>query len=121
MEGFQQRLRVLSPQNDAQRALQARALELSEAVTQARWLGIEHQDNSIPMPFMVVLVFWLAAMFASFGLFTPRHATAMVVIFLGAVSLSAAIFLIEELNSPLQGFVTISRAPLDLALGFLGR
>ena len=48
MEGFQQRLRVLSPQNDAQRALQARALELSEAVTQARWSGIEHEDNSIP-------------------------------------------------------------------------
>ena len=121
MEGLQQRLRALSPQNDAQRALQARALELSDAVTQARWLGIEGEENSIPMPFMVVLVFWLAAMFASFGLFTPRHATAIVVLFLGAVSLSAAIFLIEELNSPLQGFVTISRAPMDLALGFLGR
>jgi hypothetical protein len=121
MEGFQQRLRALSPQGDTQRALQSRALELSDAVTQARWLGIAHEENSIPTPFLVVLVLWLAAMFASFGLFAPRHATAMVVLFLGAVSLSAAIFLIEELNRPLDGFVTISRAPMDRALGFLGR
>ena len=68
-----------------------------------------------------IAILWLVVLFASFGLFTPRHATAIVVLFLGAVSLSAAIFLIEELNSPLQGFVTISRAPMDLALGFLGR
>ena len=121
MEGFQQRLRALSPQNDTQRALQSRALELTDAVTQARWLGIAHEENSIPTPFMVVLVFWLAVMFASFGLFAPRNAIAIAVLFLGAVSLSAAIFLIEELNNPLEGFIAISRAPMDRALGFLGR
>ena len=121
MEGFQQRLRALSPQNDTQRALQSRALELSDAVTQARWLGIAHEENSIPTPFMVVLVFWLAVMFTSFGLFAPRNAIAITVLFLGAVSLAGAIFLIEELNNPLEGIITISRAPMDRALGFLGR
>jgi hypothetical protein len=96
-------------------------LELTDAVTQARWLGIAHEENSIPTPFMVVLVFWLAVMFASFGLFAPRNAITIAVLFLGAVSLSAAIFLIEELNNPLEGLITISRAPMDRALGFLGR
>ena len=121
MEGFQQRLRALPPQNDAQRSLQSRALELSDAVTQARWLGIAHEENAIPTPFLVVLVFWLAVMFASFGLFAPRNAIAIAVLFLGAVSLSAAISLIEELNDPLEGFITISRAPMERALGFLGQ
>jgi len=121
MEGFQQRLRALSPQNDTQRALQSRALELSDAVTQARWLAIEREENSIPTPFLVVLVFWLAVMFTSFGLFAPRNAIAVTVLFLGAVSLSAAIFLIEEMNDPLEGFIAISRAPLDRAIGYLGR
>jgi len=121
MEGLQQRLRALSPQNDTQRALQSRALELTDAVTQARWLGIAHEDNSIPTPFMVVLVFWLAVMFTSFGLFAPRNALAITVLFLGAVSLAGAIFLIEELNNPLEGVISISRAPMDRALGFLGR
>ena len=121
MEGFQQRLRALPPQNDAQRSLQSRALELSDAVTQARWLGIAHEENAIPTPFLVVLVFWLAVMFASFGLFAPRNAIAIAVLFLGAVSLSAAISLIEELNDPLEGFITISSAPMERALGFLGQ
>jgi len=121
MEGFQQQLRGLSPQNDAQRSLQARALDLSDAVAQARWLGIEHEENAIPTPFLVVLVFWLALMFASFGLFAPRNAVAITVLFLGAGSLAAAIFLIEELNDPLQGYIAISRVPMERALGLLGQ
>jgi len=121
IEGFQHRLRALTPQNDTQRSLLSRALDLSEAVAQARWMGIEHEDNTIPASFLVVLVFWLAAMFTGFGLFAPRNAIAIVVLFLGAVSLSAAIFLVEELNHPLGGFITISKVPLETALGFLGQ
>jgi hypothetical protein len=121
MEGFQQQLRGLSPQNDAQRSLQARALDLSDAVAQARWLGIAHEENAIPTPFLVVLVFWLALMFASFGLFAPRNAVAITVLFLGAGSLAASIFLIEELNDPLQGYIAISGVPMERALGLLGQ
>jgi hypothetical protein len=121
IEGFQQKLRALAPQNDAQRSLQSRALDLSDAVAQARWVGIEHEDNTIPVSFLVVLVFWLAAMFAGFGLFAPRNTIAVTVLFLGALSLSAAIFLIEELNNPLEGFITVLRAPLDTALAQLGQ
>jgi hypothetical protein len=68
-----------------------------------------------------VLVFWLAAMFAGFGLFAPRNAIAIFVLFLGAVSLSAAIFLVEELNNPLEGLITISKVPMETALGYLGQ
>jgi len=121
IEGFQQRIRALSPQNDAQRSLQAQALDLSNAVAQERWLGIEHEENNIPAPFLVVLVFWLAAMFASFGLFAPRNGIAIAVLLLGALSLSGAIFLIEALNEPLGSFITVSRAPMDTALAHLGQ
>ena len=68
-----------------------------------------------------MLVFWLAVMFTSFGLFAPRNAIAIAVLFLGALSLSAAIFLIEELNDPLEGIIAISRAPMDRALGYIGK
>jgi hypothetical protein len=121
IEGLQQMVRALPAQNDTQRALQSRAIDLAESVAQARWLGIEHEDNTIPTQFLVVLVFWLAAMFTGFGLFAPRNAIAIAVLFLGAMSLSAAIFLIEELNSPLEGFITISKAPMERALGYLGK
>ena len=121
VEGFVQRLRALSPQTDAQRALQSRALEIIDSIAQARWMEIEEQENNIPTPFLVVLILWLAAMFASFGLFAPRNAIALAVLFLGALSLSGAIFLIEELNDPLGGIITISRAPMDRALGYIGK
>jgi hypothetical protein len=121
MEGLQQRLRALSPQDEAQRSFKSRALELSDAVAQTRWVMIEHEENTIPTPFLIVLILWLAAMFTSFGLFARRNAVAVAVMFVGALSLSASIFLIEELNNPLKGSMTISRAPLNTALGQLGQ
>lgn len=120
-EGVQQRLRALSPQNDAQRQMQTRALDLVEAIAQARWQAIEEEDNRIPTPFLFVLVFWLALMFVSFGLFAPRNAIATAVLFMGAVSLAAAIFLIEELYDPLGGVITVSSAPMYKALSLLGQ
>jgi Protein of unknown function (DUF4239) len=119
LEGLQQRLRALSPQNDAQRSLQTRALDLTDALVQARWLGIAREENAIPTPLLIVLVFWLAAMFASFGLFAPRNAIAIAALFLGTLSVSAAIFVIEELNNPLEGFISIPRAPMERALDLL--
>jgi len=121
VERMQERIRALVPQNDTQRAMQSRALDLSDAVAQARWMAIEEEDNTIPTPFLVVLVFWLAAMFASFGLFAPRNTVAVVVLFIGAVSLAAAIFLIEELYDPLSGVIVVSSAPMYKALGLLGQ
>jgi hypothetical protein len=121
-EGLQAKLRELKPQTDSQRSLQSRALEMADAVAQARWFALEHENNTIPRPFLIVLVFWLSAMFASFGLFAPRNALAFTVLFLGALSLAASVFLIEELNEPLGGgFITVSRAPLDIAYSQLGQ
>jgi hypothetical protein len=88
---------------------------------QTRWLLFEQSDSSIPMPFLVVLVFWLSAIFASFGLFSPHNATVVVALFLGALSVSAAIFLILELAQPFEGLIQISSAPLLNALAHLGK
>jgi hypothetical protein len=121
MELFQQRIRSLAPQNDVQRTMQSKALELAEGVSQARWMGIENEDNTIPTPFLVVMVFWLSAMFLSFGLFAPRNAITVIALLLGAMSLSAAIYLIEALYSPLEGFIAVSTTPLETALAQLGR
>ena len=33
------------------------------------------------MPFLVILVFWLTVIFASFGLFSPRNAMVITVLF----------------------------------------
>jgi hypothetical protein len=67
------------------------------------------------------LIFWLTVLFVSFGLFSPRNATVVTVLFVCACSMSAAVFLILELNRPLDGFLKVSGAPLRNALQYLGR
>jgi hypothetical protein len=101
--------------------LQSRALQISGEVAQARWLGIEQAENTMPTAFLVVLVFWLATMFTSFGVFAPRNAVVFAVLSFGALSIAGSIFLIEELNDPLDGMITISSAPMHKAITLLGQ
>jgi hypothetical protein len=70
---------------------------------------------------LVVLVFWLAALFASFGLFAPRNATVIAVLCVSALSVSGAILLILEMNQPFPGLVKVSSAPLRYTLAHLGQ
>ena len=90
-------------------------------VSQTRWLLIEQEQNQLPLPLLVILVFWLALLFVSFGLFSPPNVTALTVFLVGACAVSAAIFLVLELNQPLEGFIKISNAPLRNALQHLNQ
>jgi len=121
-EMLQDRLRQLSPHNDPQRSLQSQALNLSFDIAQARALLSEQvSQSSLPVPFLVILVFWLTIIFASFGLFAPRNTTVIIVLFVCAISASAALFMIVELDRPYSGIIKISSAPLHDALAHLGK
>jgi len=115
-EAFYDKIQSLSPQNEVQRALQVQALKMSVDIGQARWLLFEQGGRSIPMPFLVLLIFWVTVIFLSFGLFAPRNATVVVTLFLCAISVSGAIYLIMELDHPFGGLVQISSASLRSAL-----
>lgn len=121
MEQIQAKLRELAPRNDAQRSLQSRALELCNEVAQMRWLLIVQGEGSIPTPFLVVLVLWLAIIFAGFGLLSAKNATVVAILVVCALSVSGAIFLIEEMDRPFDGLMKISSAPLRNALAHLGQ
>jgi hypothetical protein len=86
-----------------------------------RVLLFEQLDSWIPVPFLVVLVFWLGIIFASFGLFAPRNGTVIAAFFVCALSVSGAIFLILELDRSFEGVLQVSGAPLRAALAQLGQ
>ena len=86
-----------------------------------RWLLLMQKDVSLPMPLLVVLVCWLALIFATFGLLAPRNATVIVTLFVCALSATGAILLILEMNSPFAGLMKISSAPMRDALANLGQ
>jgi hypothetical protein len=121
METIQASIRELTPQNDTQRQLQAQALQISSDLQQLRWILIEQREKSLPTVFLVVLVFWLAMLFASFGMFAPRNGTVIAVLSISALSVAGALFIILEMNTPLEGMIKVSSAPLHKALDHLGK
>ena len=117
---FYEKIQELSPSNDFQRSLQGQSLQTALDLGKARSLLLEQAGSSIPTPFLVVLVFWLTIIFTSFGLFAPYNATVVATLFVCALSVSAAIFLILELDQPFGGLLRISDIPLRNAIAHLG-
>jgi len=122
LEVLQANLLQLSPRNDAQRWLQSRALQVTADIAESRSLLIQQVGQSaLPAPFLLLLVFWLTIIFASFGLFSPRNGTVIFVLFVCALSAAGSLFLILELDRPYEGLIKISSAPLRIALANLGQ
>jgi len=111
----------LSPKNDLQRSLQSQALSMLVEIGKTRWLMYEQGTTSISMPMLVLLVLWLTAIFISFGLFAPSNVTVIASLFVSALSVSGAIYLILEMYAPYTGLIRISSAPLQAAIAQLGQ
>ena len=115
---FFDKLLELTPQNDAQRQMQSRAIQITTDLAQTRILFAQ-SDSAIPKPFMAVLVFWITIIFVSFGLFARPNLTIVAALLVSALSASSAILLILDLSHPFSGLITISSAPLSHALAAL--
>jgi len=120
-KALQATLRELTPRSDLQKSLLGQASQISSDVLQTRLLLVEQQQNELPPAFLVLLIFWLTGLFISFGLFAPRNGTALAVLLICAVSVSSAIFLVLEMNRPLDGFIKVSSAPLRKAVELIGK
>lgn len=116
LESVQDAVLGLTPKDERQKYLRTLCITLSSTLIQARWSLEQRRGHSIPGPFLVLLIFWLAIVFASFGLFAPGNRTALVTLFLCAVAVSGGIVLIEELDNPLSGFITVPSDSMRKAL-----
>jgi hypothetical protein len=92
--------------DEPRKGLQSRALKIGGDLAKTHWNLIEHAGSSIPVPFLAVLVFWLTAIFAAFGLFAPRNATAITALFVGASAVNHVVAKCDEL------FISLSVWPL---------
>jgi Na+/H+ antiporter NhaC len=113
---FETELERLSPTNDSQRSLQSRAIQAFTEGAQIRLQLFARTGGSIPVPFLVILVFWLSAIFVSFTLFARTNLIVMAALLVGALSFAGAIFLVLELDNPFTGLMGISSATLRSAL-----
>jgi hypothetical protein len=121
MEVLQAKIRELTPATDLQRQLRSEAEKLSGDMLEARWLLIAQAQRTLPLTFVVVLLFWLTMLHISFGLLAARNTTVITVLLISALSVSSAMFIILEMDHPLQGMLKVSSAPMRKALEHLGR
>jgi hypothetical protein len=120
-EATEAQILQLEPTSDSQRWLRTQSLSLDEEVLQARWRLLTTSQEAVPGVFLLIVISWLTVVFASFGLFAPRNGTVIIVFFISALCVAAAIFLILELERPFGGMIKVSSAPLRYALENLGK
>jgi len=120
-ELIQRQIVDLSPKTEAQRWFKSQALVLMSDVLLTRWAVFGATGSSISTMFLVVVVFWLALIFGSFGLFAPRNPTVVTVLVVCALSVAASVFLILEMDDPFNGIMKVSSAPLRYTLANLGQ
>jgi Protein of unknown function (DUF4239) len=120
LRDFYQMIRRLSPRDDSQRSLKAEALRISLEVGKIRASALARESSSIPIPLLVVLVFWLTALFAGFGLFASRNPVVVAALCICALTVSTAIFLLLDMDQPLTGLMKVSIEPLRNAMAVIG-
>jgi hypothetical protein len=120
-EGLFEKTQALVPKDDRQRLIQSAAVAQEIALGQTRWLMYEQASTEVPKPLVAMLIFWLTVIFVSWGIFAPRNGTVSATLFVTALSVSSAIFIILEMYTPYNGIVLVSSGPLRAALAHLGQ
>jgi hypothetical protein len=85
--------------------------------TQSVRYDIESRGSGSLSPWLVgFLLFWLALTFAGLGMSAPRTPLAVTALFLFAVAISGALFLVSDYDTPFDGVIIISTEPIETAL-----
>jgi hypothetical protein len=114
MEQFQTSLR--GPKSDEERLSLADAMRTADEVVKITWRQIALAANQFSHPFLLIAQVWLGFLFFSWGLFAPRNAIVVGMMFLWAASIAVTIMVMEDLDKPFGGIVTVSPRPVEDAL-----
>ncbi len=115
-ERFYNAVEGLKPAYAEQTSLKSRIIQITTDMGRTRLLVFTQSEDAIPLPFFVVLVFWLMVIFASFSLFAEPGPIVIASTLLFALSVSSALFLIVDLSHPFQGLMQISNHHLHMVL-----
>ena len=97
------------------------SLQQYRQVVNQRWILVDASGGTIPTPLIIMLIFWLAIIFASFGYRSPSNTTVTASFFMAALLISATLYLIVDMDTPTTGTIEVSNAPVVRALTQLQR
>lgn len=121
LDSVGQQINRFAPHDAFHQATMNTLAQLFARVTDTRWRIIEEAPGTISGPFFTMLVLWLILIFLSFGLVSPHNALAIVLIVLGTVSISSAVFVIVDLDTPFSGQLIVPSGAMRDALAHMLR
>ena len=105
-------LNTLQPASDEQTAAKAEAMQAAIAIGQMRTQMTLALVDPISNALVTIVVAWAAFLFCGYGLLSKRHPMSYVVLFVGAMGIASAIYIIADLISPFSGVFVVSPTPL---------
>jgi hypothetical protein len=119
LQQLEDSLLALKPANTRDEWWLGQAMTLAGKIGDGRWLLAQQVGQGTPKEFLAVLVFWLALLFASFGLFAPPNFVSAATLTLCAVAVAGAIGMILELEKGFGGLIHVSPQPFRQAVAEL--
>jgi hypothetical protein len=119
LQQLEDALLALKPTNARDQWWLGQAMALAGKIGEARWLLAQQVGQGTPKEFVALLVFWLALLFASFGLFAPRNFVSAATLTLCAVAVAGAIGMVLELEKGFGGLIHVSPQPMRRAVAQL--
>ena len=116
LQRLEDMLLALKPANPRDPWWLGQAMAHAAKIGDARWLLAQQIGQGTPKAFVALLVFWLALLFASFGLFAPPNLTSTITLTLCALAVAGAVAMFLELEQGLGGLVHISPDPMRQAV-----
>ena len=118
---YSKNLAALPGSTDAQRSLLKNIDNLDARMAEPRLRLFTRSGTELPVPFLVIVDFWLTIIFASYTLLGKLNTTVIVFVFLFALSAAGALYLIGELGDPFAGLLQLPKSTIVDALPPLPR
>jgi hypothetical protein len=107
-DAFYVALMHLVPQNEVQADVKGHALKLALEIARLRALLLAQSAQSISGGMPIAVICWLVIIFFGFGILAPPNATTSLALGAAAISVAGAVFLILELDQPMDGWIKVS-------------
>ena len=88
-------------------------------MAEARQKLITDDAPALPPLFLVLVTFWLTALFASFGYRAPVNGLVVATVLFVAAAVASALYLLVEMDGSFHGLIVVSARPLTTALAVL--
>jgi len=121
MAGLSKAFERMEPKSDAQKALLAAAQGNYASIGENRLLMSLQVLAPIAWPLIYAVAGWSCLMFAGMGLLSRPNAATILMLILGAASVSLAVFLILEFSQPYTSLIRVSPVALDHAIADLAK